>query len=316
MAASRESRWKARAKEHEQRSSRFLESYQENSTRLLIALVPDLASATLARLQELGFKFATGFAARAERDRVRLQTELGSLEESTSQSDGGGGEELEKLSEHYNALQPFLKKCFKHPRFDQLLLEGYGTEDYPKKFWHLSYYVDRRAAREIEEMCDGRSFASIRREAIQALEASKVLEDRIETLKEQRNLQEATEKRRKALQSRLESHAERWLITARRQLLEELEAEPEVFMQTLLEEFPQPAFEWRLAREIRTEHSSLRSRYLNPARELLDQKQVARFDLLLEEYDDRLGALQRFDQPGDRAETIDWKSVIYGESVD
>jgi len=311
LAASRESRWKARAKEHEQRSSRFLESYQENSTRLLIALVPDLATATLAWLQELGFKFATGFAARIERDRVHLQTELSSLEESTSPRDGG--EELEKLSEHYHALQPFLKKCFKHPRFDQLLLEGYGTDDYPKKFWHLSYYVDRRAAREIEEMCDGRSFASIRREAIQALEASKVLEDRIETLKEQHQLQVSTEKRRNALQSRLEGHAERWLVTARRQLLEELEADPEVFMQTLLEAFPQPAFEWRLAREVRAEHSSLRSRYLNPARELLDQKQVARFDLLLEEYDERLGALQRFDQPGARAETIDWKSVIYGQ---
>jgi DNA primase len=315
LADSRETRWKTQAKEHDERSQRFLDSYREKTTALLEALVPDIETSTLLRLKTVGFRFTDGIVEKVENDRKRLEEKLEALQAHPilheAEESGCFGTELEKLSGHYDALQPFLKKCFKHPRFDQLILDGYGTDEYPKRMWHLSYYIDRRTAREIEDLCDGRSFATIRQEAIQALEASKVLEDRIRSLKQKRKLQATTERRRRTVQSRLESHTEIWLVSARRQLLEELESDPAAFTDKLLEFSPEPAFEWRLAKEVMAEHSTLWSRFLRPAREAIDCGHTSRCDFFLKEYEHLVDSLKRFDQPDAPKETIDWKSFLY-----
>jgi hypothetical protein len=307
----RESRLRELVSEHKERHRRFRADHREKSNRLLRVLLPNIATSTLQRLPEMGFTFAQGLIKKIKIDRDRCSQELKTLEEHPILQQGCLGEELEKLSGHYDALQPFLKKCFKHPRFDQLLLDGYGTDEYPKRVWHLSYYIDRRAAAEIEEMCEGRTFASIRREAIQALEASTVLKERIKELKQKRKLQASTEKRRKTLVSRLESHTQVWLDSARRQLLEELERKSATIMDNLLEVCPEPAFEWRLSKEILDEHDKLWTNYLNSAQEALEQGQRGRSDFLVKEYEHLSTALKKFDRHETPRESIDWKQIIY-----
>ena len=215
-------------------------------------------------------------------------------------------------SGHYDNLQPFLKKCFQHPRFDNLLLDGYGSDKYKKRIWHLSYHIDRRAAREIEEMCGGRSFSSIRMEAVQALEASTVLKERIRALKEKRRTQASTLKRKRTLESRLESHTQVWLDSARRRLLEELEENP-ARIEKILALHPESGFEWRLAKELIEEHKSLKEKFLDEAHEALENGRGGRCDFLLMKYEQSSAALKRFDRPDAPKESIDWKSFLYQE---
>ena len=300
--------------EHKSRHQRFQTNHREKAERLLETLLPDIETPTLKRLPELGFTFADRLIVKIKEDRERSLAEMRALEEHPVMAEGCLGEELEKLSGHYDALQPFLKKCFKHPRFDQLLLDGYGTDDYSKKIWHLSYYIDRRAAAELEEMCDGRSFASIRLEAVQALEASTVLKERIQDLKDKRRAQAATERRKRTLAARLESHTQVWLDSARRQLLEELIKNCETVMDNLLEICPEPAFEWRLSREVLSEHKKLWERYLEPAQESLEKGLRNRTDFLLTEYESLSGSLKKFDRLDTPTESIDWKKLIYRDS--
>ncbi len=316
MTARDDTRWKKILREHDERGNRFRKSYQEKSELLVRELAPDIEEETLVVLREIGFTFIDGLLKKIEKDRHALQAELDSLEEKLTtelgHEPGCLGAELEKLSGHHDALQPFLKKCFAHPRFDELLLDGYGTEAYKKKIWHLSYYLDRRAAREIEKMCDGRSFSAIRSEAIQALEASKVLKERIEALKLKRKLRAAAEKRKRTVQARLESHKEIWLASARRKLLEELESDTSRFLDKLLETAPENAYEWRLNKELLAENAGLWSRFLRPAQEAWQSGKRASSDLLLKEYEEFAESLKRFDRPRKPEESVDWKGIIYG----
>ena len=317
MTAREDTRWKTLFREHEERGNRFRKSYKEKSELLVRELAPDIEEKTLGVLQEIGFTFVGGLLKKIEKDRAALEAELDALEDKLTSELGAEpgylGAELDKLSGHHDALQPFLKKCFGHPRFDELLLDGYGTDAYKKKIWHLSYHLDRRAAREIERMCDGRSFSSIRNEAVQALEASKVLKERIEALKLKRKLRAAAEKRKRTIQSRLESHKEIWLASARRQLLEELESNTANFLDQLLEATPEIAFDWRLSRELLAENAGLWSRFLRPAQEAWESGKRASSDLLLKEYEECAESLKRFDQPSKPKESVDWKGIIYGD---
>lgn len=315
MGDSRESSLRTLLTEHEERHRRFLADYRQKSDRLLQALLPDIETGTLRKLPELGFSFAEKLIERIEKDRNRCIKELEALKQDSILEQAGGpgsvDKELAKLSGHYDTLQPFLKKCFQHPRFDNLLLDGYGTDQYSKRIWHLSYHIDRRAAREIEEMCGGRSFSSIREEAIQALEASTVLKERISALKEKRRLQNATLRRKRTLESRLESHTQVWLDSARRRLLEDLEENPAHSIDKILAVHPELGFEWRLAKELIQEHQSLKEKFLDEAYEALNHGRGARCDFLMMKYESTSAALKRFDRPDPPKETIDWKQFLY-----
>ena len=316
MGISREASLREMLTEHEERHKRFLDDYRKKSRRLLKALLPDIETSTLRRLPELGFTFVEKLITKIEKDRNRCLRELEALKQHPILEEAGEQgyfeTELAKLSGHYDNLQPFLKKCFKHPRFDNLLLDGYGTDKYKKRIWHLSYHIDRRAAREIEEMCGGRSFSSIRMEAVQALEASTVLKERIRALKEKRRTQASTLKRKRTLESRLESHTQVWLDSARRQLLEELEENPARIEQILVLH-PETGFEWRLAKELIEEHKSLKEKFLDEAHEALENGRGGRADFLLMKYEQSSAALKSFDRPDAPKETIDWKSFLYQE---
>ena len=319
MGISRETSLREMLTEHEERHKRFLDDYRKKSKKLLEALLPNIETSTLRGLPELGFTFAEKLIAKIEKDRSRCLRELEALKQHPILEEAGEHgyfeTELAKLSGHYDNLQPFLKQCFKHPRFDNLLLDGYGTDKYKKRIWHLSYHIDCRAAREIEEMCGGRSFSSIRTEAVQALEASTVLKERIRALKEKRRTQASTLKRKRTLESRLESHTQVWLDSARRQLLEELEENPARSIEKILALHPERGFEWRLARELILEHKSLKEKFLDEAHEALENGRGGRCDFLLMKYEQSSAALKRFDRPDAPKETIDWKSFLYQEPV-
>ena len=316
MGVSRESSLRELLTEHEERHKRFLDDYRKKSNKLLKALLPNIETSTLRGLTELGFTFVEKLITKIEKDRNRVLRELEALKQHPILEEAGEHgyfeTELAKLSGHYDNLQPFLKKCFQHPRFDNLLLDGYGSDKYKKRIWHLSYHIDRRAAREIEEMCGGRSFSSIRMEAGQALEASTVLKERIRALKEKRRTQASTLKRKRTLESRLESHTQVWLDSARRRLLEELEENP-ARIEKILALHPESGFEWRLAKELIEEHKSLKEKFLDEAHEALENGRGGRCDFLLMKYEQSSAALKRFDRPDAPKESIDWKSFLYQE---
>lgn len=316
MGVSRESSLRELLTEHEERHKRFLDDYRKKSNKLLKALLPNIETSTLRGLTELGFTFVEKLITKIEKDRNRVLRELEALKQHPILEEAGEHgyfeTELAKLSGHYDNLQPFLKKCFQHPRFDNLLLDGYGSDKYKKRIWHLSYHIDRRAAREIEEMCGGRSFSSIRMEAVQALEASTVLKERIRALKEKRRTQASTLKRKRTLESRLESHTQVWLDSARRRLLEELEENP-ARIEKILALHPESGFEWRLAKELIEEHKSLKEKFLDEAHEALENGRGGRCDFLLMKYEQSSAALKRFDRPDAPKESIDWKSFLYQE---
>ena len=316
MGVSRESSLRELLTEHEERHKRFLDDYRKKSNKLLKALLPNIETSTLRGLTELGFTFVEKLITKIEKDRNRVLRELEALKQHPILEEAGEHgyfeTELAKLSGHYDNLQPFLKKCFQHPRFDNLLLDGYGSDKYKKRIWHLSYHIDRRAAREIEEMCGGRSFSSIRMEAVQALEASTVLKERIRALKEKRRTQASTLKRKRTLESRLESHTQVWLDSARRQLLEELEENP-ARIEKILALHPESGFEWRLAKDRIEEHKSLKEKFLDEAHEALENGRGGRCDFLLMKYEQSSAALKRFDRPDAPKESIDWKSFLYQE---
>jgi hypothetical protein len=301
--------------EHGKRHQRFQANYLEKTEKLLACLLPNVEASTLERLSEAGFGFAKEMLQSIERDRERCLAELAALEQQSSVFDDGGSagvaDELKKLEGHFDALQPFLKTCFNHPRFDELLIEGYGTKEYSKKVWHLSYYLDRRAAKEIEKLCDGRKFSAIRREAIQALEASNVLKDRIRSLKERKKALASMASQRRKLQERLDSHQQIWLASARRRLHALLESDPEGSLEKSRALCPEEAYHWRLAKELCKEHWNLETRFLKPAREARQQGLMATCVKILNEYEPLVEAMKRFDQPTAPGEAIDWKSFIF-----
>lgn len=301
--------------EHGRRHKRFQAMYRERCDRLLETLLPRLDAEALARLSQVGLSFSDDLLSMMEKDRQRCLDELADLtRQFGDELDPDSSEpfgELDKLEEHLCALQPFLKTCFQHPRFEKLLLEGYGTEEYPKRFWHLSYYIDRRAAQEIEELCGGRSFESIRREAIQALEASQVLKQRIETLKQRRRETAGAAGQKRTLEERLSKHPQLWLSLARRRLLESLEADPAGAFEKCRTLAAEESFAWRFSKELCKEHWDLETRLLKPAREALKNGLKGTCRKLLEEYESLAGAIRRFDQPAADKESIDWSALIY-----
>lgn len=305
------------SEEHQKRHRHFQALYRDRSARLLETLLPEVSPEALGRLSRVGFGLGGEILKTMTGDRKRCEDELASVEQRWAEESHSTtervAEELDKLEEHLAALQPFLKRCFEHPRFDSLLLEGYGTDQYRKRFWHLSYHMDRRAALEIEEMCDGRSFASIRREAVQALEASQVLKQRIATLKERQRGLVSLAQQKKTLQSRLERHSELWLTLARRKLLELLENDPVGTLEKCGSMAPDELFEWRLFHELCKEHWSLQGRFLDPAREAARKGLKGTYQSLLDEYSSRVEAMRRFGEPVERQEGIDWRALIYGD---
>lgn len=317
MSAERQRNLSELLEEHGERQRRFWKNYREKTDIFLQTLLPDIESSTLERLHESGFQFGDDLVTRIEADRERCEEELNELEDhpalQETQTDDCLTVELEKLESHFNALQPFLKKCFQHPRFDDLLLDGYGTSEYKKKFWHLSYHVDRKAAKEIVELCGGIPFSKIRAEAVQALEASKVLQQRIESLKVRRKQRTKVLRRQRTLRSRLQTHQQIWLDSARRQLLSIVEGDPVDTVEKCRELCPEEVFEWRLSKELSSEHQALKNRFLEPARSALEENESTRFDLLLDEYHSCAAALKRFDKPSAPKETIDWKKFIYSK---
>ena len=301
--------------DHGERHQRFQARYREKSDQLLARLLPVVDGAALERLSQAGLRLDAGLLTMMANDRQSCEEELASLAlrpGGGSEAHGGGtSEDLVKLEEHLNALQPFLKNCFQHPRFAQLLLDGYGTNDYPKRFWHLSYYLDRRAAQELEELCGGRSFASIRREAVQALEASQVLKQRIKSLKERQRTVDSVARRKSTLEDRLQRHPQLWLSLARRKLLDVLEADFIESLEKCRVLAPDEAFQWRLSHELCREHCDLETRFLRPAREAQQAGKRGICQELLEEYEALTEVLKRFEQPRESRETIDWNALIY-----
>jgi hypothetical protein len=92
--------------------------------------------------------------------------------------------EMARLREHQGVLAPFLNLCHGHPRFLHLLRSGYGTDDYTTPFWHLSYYRDRSAAKEIVERTGKRNFAQVLEEYRAAAESIGILQERLKVLKD------------------------------------------------------------------------------------------------------------------------------------
>ena len=161
---------------------------QELSLRLLPGLEPEqLAQAHL--WTGLDFLQPT-LLELLQREREQLQTRRQRLEQEpdfqipVSESQRLASAELRRLREHQADLTPFLRTCHGHPRFADLLRNGYGTGSYATPFWRLSFYADRRAAAELCQRTGKKNFAALLRDYQSANESYDILDDRLHNLKQ------------------------------------------------------------------------------------------------------------------------------------
>lgn len=87
--------------------------------------------------------------------------------------------EKRRLEEHQRSLKPLIATCNGHPRFAQLVRDGYGTSRYKTPFWRFSYHSDRQAARELCKRTGKATFAALLEEYYAAGESLGVLQERI-----------------------------------------------------------------------------------------------------------------------------------------
>jgi len=311
---------------HRDRQDRFELSLIDALDQLLQRMLPDLEQETLAQIAEhSGIALDLDMAEDMKRDRERCLKELEAIdsdplyrsrETSLCPSTGELDADLAELQVHHSALQPVLKTCFKDPRFPELLASGYGTPKYSKPFWRLAYHVDRAAAKEIEQACGGRPFAEIRQDVISALEASSILEQRIEDLQKRRKEIERLCSRRSQLKKKLQRHEEIWLDSVRWQIRRELEKDPDAYFESLLsvEAWSEELSRWRVLLELVEEHRRLKEDSLVEAAAALSDSDASKAHRLLDEYEAREASLLRFERPEALEGAIDWKAFFYGSS--
>ncbi|MBI3927202.1 MAG: hypothetical protein HY319_16820 [Armatimonadetes bacterium] len=280
--------------EHRRRQAEYERLCDEALQALLMTLLPDLSTQALSRAAQLTGTPGLGpeLAEDVHRERQECRLELEALEadpmfqqrERLLCPDSGEiGATLSRLEDHREALKPLLESCLSHPRFLKLLESGYGTPGYQKGFWRLCYHLDRKAASEIESRCGGKEFAEIRREVVAAMEASEILEQRIRELRDRASRVEDLEKRRKRLVKRLARLQEILLNTARWRLRRHLENDPGAVCERLAGH--SAATDWYLRLELVTEHSRLKTDYLMPASEALEED-ASRALALVQLYDE------------------------------
>jgi len=198
---------------------------------LLRQLLPDLEPETLRQVSRLTRAPGLGpeLAEQAAREWEQAHHQLKDLEDDPlfAEREHLLSGELPRLEGHRAALAPLITRCLAHPRFVKLLESGYGTPAYRTGSWRMAYHLDRRAARELEALCS-MPFAEILTEVAEAMEASLVLQARIEELRERLRQLEALERQRHQLRRRLQRLPQVQLETARWKLRRHLEASPEL----------------------------------------------------------------------------------------
>jgi len=87
--------------------------------------------------------------------------------------------EKRRLEEHQRSLKPLIVTCNGHPRFAQLVRNGYGTPRYKTPFWRFSYHSDRQAARELCKRTGKANFTALLEEYYAAGESLDLLQERM-----------------------------------------------------------------------------------------------------------------------------------------
>jgi hypothetical protein len=124
------------------------------------------------------------------REREQLEQRRAELEGApdfhvpVSESQRLAAAERRRIQEHQAALVPLIRICHSHPRFAELLRNGYGTGRYATPFWRLSYYADRKAAAELCQKAGKKNFAALLRDYHSANDSYDVLHERLEDLQE------------------------------------------------------------------------------------------------------------------------------------
>jgi hypothetical protein len=304
---------------------------QEEIEAAYLAAVDQLLAEILPSLDEAAVELAASVAGvkglqtgdEAEEERLSCRREIEAIEanplyqqrEAALCPDTGEvGATLEQLKQHRRALEPVLRICLENPRFVKLLESGYGTPEYGRPFWRMTYYLDRKAAKEIEERCNGKPWKKIRQDVLSAMEASSVLDRRIKSLKKRARTIENLVKRRSHLLSRLNRLDQIWLATGRWRIRRALEQNPDQFMEKLGEvtDWHDEAARWRVHLELVEEMKRLKSDYFLPAQEALDQEEWTKAGVLVDELDVKLAKLSRFGARGEPNPSVDWEKLFYG----
>jgi len=162
---------------------------RQETQELAQRLLPDLAQLERAHhATGLDFLEPGAFQQNLERQRRQLQQRREALQQDPdfsrpiSDSQRLAAAERKRLQEHQAALVPLIQICHRHPRFAQLLKNGYGTGRYATPFWRMSYYADRKAAAELCQLTGKKNFATLLRDYQSANEAFDVLHGRLQDL--------------------------------------------------------------------------------------------------------------------------------------
>ncbi|MBT9585498.1 hypothetical protein IV102_19305 [bacterium] len=163
---------------------------RQEAQELSLRLLPDLEKLDHA-YQCTGLDFLKPAALEMlARERQQLEQRRAQLENDpdfhvpVSDSQRLAAAELRRIREHQAALVPLIRICHGHPRFAELLRNGYGTGRYATPFWRLSFYADRKAAAELCQRASKKNFAALLRDYHSANDSYDVLHERLEDIKE------------------------------------------------------------------------------------------------------------------------------------
>ncbi|MFN8611728.1 MAG: hypothetical protein U0931_29555 [Vulcanimicrobiota bacterium] len=163
---------------------------RQETLKLAKVLLPSLQTEVVAGAQRrTGLSFLTSSTLEmlsSERQPVEARRrELENMPEfqlSPAEARRGAQEELMRVQEFEAALNSVVQQCQAHPRFQQLLQVGYGTDRYSTPFWRYSFYLDRRAASELCASTGKKDFKALLDEYQSAADSLQLLKDRSQRL--------------------------------------------------------------------------------------------------------------------------------------
>jgi hypothetical protein len=228
---------RVREKQHQARLADLQLLRDETLTQLVQVLLPSLAPADTTRAGRVAgygrLLVAAEVQGRLEAERTQLAARVAELEADPRFRDrellraprvGQLARELDELVD-FRAPMAELWERAAHPRRDELIASGYGTDAYQVPWWRLSYYSDWKAGDEILEKFPGKAaFAEIRDELIAARDTLATYDRRLDELRAEIAAGEALERAHADASARLGNldaiHLEGWRKLLARHLTE------------------------------------------------------------------------------------------------
>ncbi|MHB2015680.1 MAG: hypothetical protein ACYCW6_01905 [Candidatus Xenobia bacterium] len=176
--------------EHAKSTEDVSGNLQQAEDDLAKALLPAFSEPNLQQASKaIGLPYlATGLTRTMEQERQQLLARQAQIEQDPQYADreklrdptiGSLTHRQRELQTNLDALHQAIEKCA-HPRLQELIDSGYGTDKNKVGFWRLSYYLNWKAADEIAERFPGKTWKQVREEYCSAREAEEPLRNTLQ----------------------------------------------------------------------------------------------------------------------------------------